>query len=94
MTFAAPASETSVSFGSSATVMTDVNGIAASPTMTANGQPRAFQVTASTKDSDFSNVCSDKYPASPANKLTFIQQPTDTAAGAEITPPGHSSVRR
>ncbi len=48
VTFAAPSSGASVSFGSSATVMTDVNGIATSPAMTANGQPGTFQVTAST----------------------------------------------
>ncbi len=86
VTFAAPASGASVGFGSSATVMTDVNGIATSPAMTANGQPGAFQVTASTGAAT-SATFSLTNAVGPANKLTFIQQPTDTAAGAEITPP-------
>jgi uncharacterized protein (TIGR03437 family) len=87
VTFAAPASGASVSFGSSATVMTDVNGIATSPAMTANGQPGALQVTAATTGAATPATFSLANVVGPANKLAFIQQPTDTAAGAIITPP-------
>ncbi len=87
VTFAAPPpGGASVSFGSSATVMTDVNGIATSPAMTANGQAGSFQVTAAT-GSATSATFSLTNAAGAANKLTFIQQPTDTATGANITPP-------
>lgn len=88
VTFAAPPpGGASVSFGSSATVMTDVNGIATSPTMTANGQVGAFQVTASTTGAAASATFSLTNVVGPANELAFIQQPTNTAGGAMITPP-------
>uniref|UniRef100_Q020K9 Ig domain protein, group 1 domain protein n=1 Tax=Solibacter usitatus (strain Ellin6076) TaxID=234267 RepID=Q020K9_SOLUE len=88
VTFAAPSSGgASVSFGSSAAVMTDVNGVATSAAMTANGQAGSFQVTASTTGGASSASFGLTNLAGSANKLSFIQQPTDTAAGAKITPP-------
>ncbi len=86
VTFAAPPSGASVSFGGSPIVMTDVNGIATSPAMTANGLPGAFPVTASTGPATSATFVLTNV-AGAANKLTFIQQPADTAAGAIITPP-------
>ncbi len=86
--FAVPSSGgASVSFGSSATVMTDTNGLATSPTMTANGQAGSFQVTASTTGAATSATFSLTNMTGPANQLAFMQQPTDTAAGATIAPP-------
>jgi adhesin/invasin len=87
LTFAAPGSGASVTFGGPATVTTDANGEATSPAMTANGQDGPFQVTASTTGAATSATFSLTNVAGAANKLAFIQQPTDTAAGANITPP-------
>ena len=48
VTFAAPASAATGTFNgsSSVTVMTDANGVATAPTLTANGQPGSYTVTA------------------------------------------------
>jgi len=88
VTFAAPATGASVTFGSSSSVMTDVNGIATSPVMTANVQAGSFQVTAATAGSGTTLTASFGLAsvAGAAHKLAFVQQPTDTAAGANITP--------
>jgi adhesin/invasin len=86
VTFAAPSGGASVSFGSSATVTTDANGIATSPTMTANGQVGSFQIMASAAGVRGTATFALTNVAGAANKLAFVQQPTDTAAGANITP--------
>jgi adhesin/invasin len=87
VTFTAPGSGASVTYGGPATVTTDVNGEATSPAMTANGQSGSFQVMASTTGAATAAAFSLTNVAGDANKLAFIQQPTDTAAGVNITPP-------
>ena len=47
MTFAAPTSGASATFGGSATVTTNASGIATAPTLTANGTAGSYTVTAS-----------------------------------------------
>ncbi len=47
VTFAAPASDASATFGGSATVTTNTSGVATSPALTANGQAGSYNVTAS-----------------------------------------------
>jgi adhesin/invasin len=87
VTFTAPAGGATVSFSGSPTVNTDVNGIATSPAMTASGQTGTFSVNASTTGAAAPAVFSLTITAGSANKLGFVQQPTDSAAGTVITPP-------
>jgi adhesin/invasin len=87
VTFAAPGSGASITFGGSVTVTTDANGEATSSAMTANGQAGSFQVTASTMGAATPATFSLANMAGAVNTLAFIQQPTDTAAHATITPP-------
>ena len=86
VTFAPPASGASVTFSVSATVTTDAIGMATSPAMTANSQTGAFQVSANTTGAASPAVFPLTNIAATANRLTFVQQPTDTLAGAPITP--------
>jgi adhesin/invasin len=85
--FHAPASGASVTFAGSTTVDTDTQGIAASPTPTANQTPGAFQVTATTSGAAQPATFNLTNAAGTANKLAFVQQPTNTTAGQVITPP-------
>ena len=88
VTFTAPASGASVTFaGSSATVTTNAMGIAASPPATANQTPGMFQVTATTAAAPQPATFNLTNLPGTANKLAFVQQPTDTVAGQPVAPP-------
>jgi adhesin/invasin len=87
VTFTAPGTGPSVTFGGSPTVIADANGIATSPVMTANAVLGSFQVTASTTGAAAQATFNLSNLAATAEKLAFIQQPTDAAAGVNITPP-------
>jgi adhesin/invasin len=86
VTFAPPNSGASVIFSGDATVTTGSDGIATSPTMTANSQVGVLIVSASTPNAAGSALFNLANLAGPASRLTFVQQPTDTTAGAPITP--------
>ena len=87
VTFTAPTSGAGVTFSGSATVNTDSSGIATTPTMTSNSQAGLFQVMAAATSLMSSPVAfSLTNLASTANRLSFVQQPTDTVAGQDITP--------
>ena len=86
VSFAAPASGATVTFSESATVTSGADGVAISPAMTANSQSGTFQVTASTAAAPGPAAFSLTNLAGTANKLTFVQQPVDTVAGANIIP--------
>ena len=87
VTFAAPGTGPSVTFAGPPTVTTDASGIAISPVMTANTITGAFAVTATAPNapSPATFLLTNLQPA--ASALAFIQHPTDTPAGATITPP-------
>jgi adhesin/invasin len=88
VTFSAPNSGASITFSGSATVNTDSSGIATAPMMTANAQAGPFQVMAAATSLMSSPVAfSLTNLAGAANRLSFVQQPTDTVAGQDITPP-------
>jgi adhesin/invasin len=87
VTFSAPSSGPSVTFGGPATVTTDSNGIATSPVLTANSQTGAFRVTATTAGGQNTAVFDLMNVAAPASKLAFVQQPSNAAAGQVIAPP-------
>jgi adhesin/invasin len=87
VTFSAPATGPSVTFNGSATVNTDSSGIAVSPTMTANTQTGPFQAMAVTTGAVNPALFNLTNLAATANKLAFVQQPTDSVAGATIAPP-------
>ena len=87
VTFTAPASGASVSFSNSTTVNTDNSGIAAAPMMIANSEAGSFHVTAAASSLTSSTASFTlTNAAGTANKLTFVQQPTDTVAGQDISP--------
>ena len=65
---------------------TDAFGIATSPAMTANGKAGLFTVTATAASIPSPATFSLVNLAGTANKLAFVQEPTDTAAGAPMTP--------
>ncbi len=90
VTFTPPATGPSVTFSGSgsgsSTVTTDPLGVATSPGMTATGQTGLFQVTATALGASSPvSFTLGNIPAT-ASKLTFVQQPTNTAAGAPMTP--------
>ena len=87
VTFNPPAGGASVAFAGAATVTTNGDGIAASPSATANQTAGAFQVVASTAGASQPATFNLINVAGTANKLAFSQQPTNTAAGQPITPP-------
>jgi adhesin/invasin len=93
VTFSAPSSGAGASFAGSATVRTDNSGIATSPTLTANSQPGAFQVTATTDGTPSPAIFNLTNLAGAANRLSFVQQPTSTTAGQTITPPVTVQIR-
>ncbi len=87
VTFTAPASSgASVTFSGSATVTTDVHGIATSPTMTANSVTGAFQVSATVAGAATPALFSLTNLPGSSRALAFVQQPVDSAAAAAITP--------
>jgi YVTN family beta-propeller protein len=86
VTFTLPVSGASGTFGGSVTVTTDANGIATSPVLTANSQVGTFQVSATTPAGTAPTVFNLTNTAGAANKLAFVQQPTDTSAGTNMSP--------
>jgi adhesin/invasin len=86
VTFTAPVGGASATFTGSTTVMTNENGIAISPAKTANSQTGSFQVTAITTGVPSAAIFTLTNVAATANRLAFVQQPTDTTAGAVISP--------
>jgi Bacterial Ig-like domain (group 1)/NHL repeat len=87
VTFAAPASGASATFGGPVTVTTGADGIAVSPSITANSQTGTFQVSATTQNSTTPAVFNLTNVAGSANRLVFVQQPSDAFTGATISPP-------
>jgi adhesin/invasin len=89
VTFVALASEPSVIFNGSngsATVNTNSQGIATSPSMTANSTSGSLTVTATTAAAAAPALFNLTNVTAGANRLAFVQQPTDAAAGPTITP--------
>ena len=87
VTFAAPATGASATFAGSATVTTGADGIAISPALTANSQTGIFQVSATTPNSTTPAVFNLTNVTGSANRLAFVQQPSDGITGATISPP-------
>ncbi len=77
----------SVTFNGSPAVITDAAGIATSPTMTANLVIGLVAPVATTPGAALPAVFALANTAGPATQLVFVQQPTNTAAGAAIVPP-------
>jgi adhesin/invasin len=86
VTFSAPATGASVTFSGPTTVSTDSTGVVSIST-TANTQVGSFQVTAAAAGIATPAVFVLTNVAGTASRLSFVQQPTNTAAGAIITPP-------
>ena len=87
VTFAAPASGPSATFGGAATVNTGSDGIATSPILTANATAGAFNVTATAAGASSATFALTNLAPVP-KILTFVQQPpSSTAAGSAMTPP-------
>ncbi len=86
VTFAVPSSGASGTFGGSVTVTTDANGFASSPVLTANSQAGPFTGTAGVAGVTPASYALTNVPGT-ANKLVFVQQPSDSAAGDSINPP-------
>jgi adhesin/invasin len=86
VTFTAPSSGASVTFSGAATVQTNNAGIAISPAITANAQTGTFQVMASASGASSPALFTLTNVTGAANRLSFLQQPTDTVAGQDITP--------
>jgi adhesin/invasin len=89
VTFTAPSSGPSVTFGgsSTATAISDSNGVAVSPVLTANSQTGAVRVMAATSGASQSGVFDLMNAPGQNNSLAFAQQPTDTVSGQAIAPP-------
>ncbi len=86
VTFSAPASGASVTFSGSLTVSTDSTGVAAI-SATANSQVGSFQVTATAPGTPAPAVFRLTNVPGSASRLAFVQQPTNTVAGATMAPP-------
>ncbi len=87
LTFAAPASGPSATFGGTATVNTGLDGIATSPILTANATAGQLNVTAAAAGASSATFSLTNLPAVPTF-ITFTQQPpSSTAAGSAMTPP-------
>ena len=89
VTFTAPSTGASGTFGGTATVNTDSQGIATSPVLTANSQAGAFTVSAATAGAAAAASFSLTNLPGSASKLAFKQQPNDAVAGQPITPADH-----
>ncbi len=85
--FTAPASGPGVVFEGSTSVIADNTGVATSPPMTANAQPGSFQVAAMTPGAVSQALFSLTNISGATGRLSFVQQPTDTRAGAVMIPP-------
>jgi len=85
VTFSAPSSGASVTFSGPSVVNTNSSGVAA-VTVTANNQIGSFQVTATTSGVSTPAVFNLSNIAGASSRLTFVQQPTNTQAGATIGP--------
>ena len=85
VTFSAPPSGASVTFSGPATVATDSTGVAAI-SVTANSQVGSFQVNAAAPGTPTPAAFTLTNVAGAASRLTFVQQPTTTTAGAIMTP--------
>jgi adhesin/invasin len=86
VTFTAPASGASVTFSGPSSVITDNTGVAA-VSVVANAQVGSFQVIATAPSVPGHAVFNLTNVAGSANHLIFVQQPSDTPAGATINPP-------
>jgi adhesin/invasin len=86
VTFTPPPSGASITFSGAATVQTNSAGIAISPAMTANAQTGTFQVMTSASGTSSPALFTLTNVTGAANRLSFVQQPTDTVAGQDITP--------
>ena len=87
VTFAAPVSGPSATFGSTSNVNTGPDGIATSPILTANATAGAFNVTATAAGASGAAFNLTNLASVPAI-LRFTQQPpSSTAAGSAMTPP-------
>ena len=87
VTFTAPATGSGVTFAGSAIVTTNSAGLAVSPSMRANSETGAFQVTATTSGASSPAVYALTNASTTANRLVFVQQPTDTLVGQTMAPP-------
>ena len=87
VTFTAPGSGPTAALVGPAIVTTDDEGIATSSTLTANGETGPFQVTVTVAGATVPAVFGLTNVSGAANRLTFVQQPTDAIAGATIAPP-------
>ena len=76
-----------VTFNGSPAVTSDAAGIATSPTMTANLVIGVIAPVVTTQGAALPAVFALANTAGPATQLVFVQQPTNTAAGAAIVPP-------
>ncbi len=77
----------SVTFNGSPAVITDAAGIATSPTMTANLVVGLVAPVATTPGAAVPADFALANTAGPSTRLVFVQQPTNTTAGAVIAPP-------
>ena len=77
----------SVTFNGIPSVTTGADGIATSPTMTANSVIGLVIPVATTTGATVPAVFALANVAGPATQLVFVQQPTNAAAGAAIAPP-------
>ena len=82
-----PLGGANVTFNGSPAVTTDAAGIATSPTMTANLVIGLIAPVATTPGAALPAVFALANTAGPATRLVFVQQPTNTTAGAAIAPP-------
>jgi adhesin/invasin len=87
VTFTAPSSGPSVTFGGSATATTDSNGVATSAVLTANTQSGPFAVMAATSGAASAAAFHLTNAPGPGNKLAFVQQPSNASSGQVIAPP-------
>ena len=86
VTFVAPASGASATFGGAAIVITGLDGIATSPILTANGAAGTYNVTATATGASSAAFSLTNLAAVPKT-VTFIRQPpSSTAAGSAMTP--------
>jgi adhesin/invasin len=86
VTFAAPAGGPGITFEGSATVATDSLG-GAGVFVTANSQLGPFQITAAAPGTPTPAVFTLTNVSGAASRLKVVQQPSNTPAGALITPP-------
>jgi adhesin/invasin len=86
VTFSVVPGGAGATFNGPATVITDANGLATSPTLTASQQIGQVQVNATVSGAGTPAVFTLANVAGAASHLTFTVQPTNTLAHATITP--------